>query len=123
MGRYQTPTLGDYHYPYWAVVLGWLMTISSVTAIPVVAVATFASRFFASASTSEEADIPASSGAADTARRLLRRAGETFQSICRPDEDWGPASKLQNSKYQDHLQMTGCDLTKDLAMVEQPLDP
>lgn len=121
--RYQTPTLGDYHYPYWAVVLGWLMTISSVMAIPVVAVVTFASRFFASASTSEDADIPASSGAADAARRLLRRAGETLKSVCLPDEDWGPASKLQNSKYQDHLQMTGCDLTKDLALVEQPLDP
>lgn len=111
--RYQPPTLGDYSYPYWAVVLGWLMTISSVTAIPLVAAGTYASRFFA--------DFPLSAGAG--LRRLGRRAVETLKNVFRPSDDWGPASKADHVKYQDHLQMVAGEFSPALSTAAPDLDP
>jgi len=111
--QYQPPTLGDYSYPYWAVVLGWLMTISTVIAIPVVALWTFFARLFADFSSTDDYDIS----------RLGRRALETLKSVFKPDADWGPACKLQNAMYQDHLEMVACDLTRDLDKAQHSLDP
>jgi len=111
--QYQPPTLGDYSYPYWAELLGHLMTISSVTAIPVVALWTFLLRFFT--------DFPLSNGAGLS--RIARRAVETIKAVFKPDSDWGPASKLQNAIYQDQLQMVACDLTRDLSSAKPSLDP
>merc|ERR550519_23319 len=82
--QYKPPTLGDYTYPYWAVVLGWLMTISTVVTIPLVASVTYARRFFA--------DFPTSAG--EGLRRVLRSAVEALKKVFKPTEDWGPASKV-----------------------------
>jgi len=100
--RYQPPTLGDYTYPYWAVVLGWLMTVSSVTAIPLVAVGTFLSRFCGDFPLSAEMGL---------LRVLFNRAVETLKSLFKPTEDWGPAAKGDLIKYQDHLQMVAGDVS------------
>lgn len=35
---YQPSSYGDYNYPAWADVLGWMITMTSVAAIPVVAI-------------------------------------------------------------------------------------
>lgn len=110
--QYQPPTLGDYQYPQWAVVLGWLMTISSVTAIPVVAVSTFLNRcFFATSSADLESGAIGEAG-------LTQRAISTMKDIFSPAEDWGPASKLQKDNYILHLEMISCDLTRDVAKAD-----
>jgi len=35
---YSSYTLGEYSYPYWANVLGWLIAASSMVAVPVLAI-------------------------------------------------------------------------------------
>ena len=72
------------------------MTVSTVTAIPVVAAGTFLSRFFT--------DFPLSDDELGL-RLLAARALETLKSVFKPTSDWGPASKVDAVKYQDHLQV------------------
>ena len=69
------------------------MTISTVAAIPTVALWTFLVRFFT--------DFDTGVGIS----RIAARAIETIKGLLKPDSDWGPASKLQNAMYQDHLEV------------------
>lgn len=130
--NYQTPTLGDYTYPYWAVVLGWLMTISSVICIPICAFITFARRFAqcqpekvdiidGSSSTGEDsAETAATISLSMSLYRFLRRCLVTLRSCLSPDDDWGPASKENALKWtaSRSLELVACDLTKDLTVDE-----
>ncbi len=76
---YSPSMYGDYHYPVWADVLGWFITMTSVLAIPLVMVI-----------------------------QIFRAEKEdtlwlTICKLARPAPDWGPAQEKHNMiQIQQH---------------------
>lgn len=75
---YQPSSYGDYNYPAWADVLGWMITMTSVAAIPVVAI------FKIVTAEKKESFI------------------ETIKELCRPTAEWGPALERNRQLAQPH---------------------
>ncbi|CAF1219759.1 unnamed protein product [Rotaria sp. Silwood1] len=92
--RFQTPTEGNYEYPVYANVLGWLMVCSSLISIPCVMVYEFIKAWKATNSLQYEVKIFFFS---------------TIMNICllQPDTEWGPAkNEKRYGRYKPKIEQS-----------------
>ncbi|XP_013384850.1 sodium- and chloride-dependent glycine transporter 1 isoform X2 [Lingula anatina] len=75
--QHESVTYGDYHYPAWAIVLGWLLALCSILPIPGIMIL-----------------------------KIVREKGPILQRIkklCRPAVDWGPVPTKFREQYYESL--------------------